>query len=118
MAADFLESGFLVGGEEGPRAVVEDVGVELSLVVVESEGGSVHSDDISDSLDDRQVFESLSVEHQSGIVTGIPSALLALDVERWVHNLEGADVSVLVGLVWESGINHHGVEVLWLGLGQ
>lgn len=90
----------------------------MSLVVVESEGSSVDSDDVSDSLDDWQIFESLGVENEGGVVAGVSGSLLVFDVEGWINDLEGADVSLLVGLVWESGINDNCIKVLWLWGGE
>ena len=77
-----------VSSEDSPRAVVEDVSVELALTIVESEGGSVDTDDVSNSGDDGEIFESLGVENEGGIVAGITSSLLALNVEALVNNLE------------------------------
>ena len=76
------------------------------------------SDDVSDSLDDWQIFESLGVENKGGIVAGVTSSLLVLDVEGWINDLEGADVSLLVGLVGEGSINDNCIEVLWLWGGE
>ena len=90
----------------------------MSLVVVESESGSVDSDDVSDSLDDWEIFESLGVENEGGIVAGVTGSLLVLDVEGWINDLEGADVSIRAGLVWESSINDSSIEVLWLSRGK
>ena len=39
--------------------------VELSMSLVEAEGGSVESDDVSESVDDREVLESLGVDYNS-----------------------------------------------------
>lgn len=51
LSSDFLESWFLIRWEESPWTVVENVGIELSLVIVESNCGSVNSDNISKSVD-------------------------------------------------------------------
>jgi hypothetical protein len=110
--SDFLEGGLLVGGEKGPGAVVEEVSVELSLVVVESEGSSVDSDDVSDSVNDGQIFESLGEEDEGGEVAVFSGSLGVLDVKTLVDDLEGTDVSVVGGLVGEGGVNNDGVEVL------
>jgi hypothetical protein len=81
-------------------------------VVVESEGSSVNSDDISKSLNNGEIFESLGVQNQGSVVAGISASLLALDIETWVNNLKGANVSVLIGLVGESSIDNNSIEVL------
>lgn len=78
---------------------------------VESEDGSVDSDDITNSVDNGKIFEFVSVEDEGGIVV-FASRFLSLDVDRWVNDLEGADESLLVGLVGESGIDDGGVEVM------
>ena len=83
-------------------------------MVVQSESGSVNSDDITDSLDDWQIFESLGIENQGSVITCITGALLTLNIETWVNNLKRADVSVLVSLVWECSINNSSIEVLGL----
>ena len=98
--------------EESPGAVVEDVGIELSLAVVEAESGSVDTDDVAESGDDGEVLEALGVEDDGGELRAL--ALLVLDVKRGIHNLEGADISVLVGLVGEGSIDDHTIDVLGL----
>ena len=70
------------------------------------------SDDVSNSVDDGEIFESLGVEHQGSVVAGITSSLLALEVEGRIYDLERADVSLLVGLVGEGGVDDNCVEVL------
>ena len=77
--------------------------VELSMSLVETEGGSVESDDVSESVDDREVLESLGVDHNSG-------ELLA--VQGGVDDLERADEFFGVGLVWEGSIDDHTVNVV------
>ncbi len=64
-------------------------------MVVESEGGSVDSDDISDSVDDGEIFESLGEEDEGGEVAVISGCLGVLDVKTLVDDLEGTDVSVI-----------------------
>jgi copper chaperone CopZ len=54
--------------EESPGAVVEDVGVELATAVVQTQGGSVDTDDITEAGDNRQVLESLGVEDEGCVV--------------------------------------------------
>jgi hypothetical protein len=90
--------------------LVEHVDVELSLVLVDSHVGSMDSDDVSESVDDWEVLELVGIDDNGGI--------LSLLMEGWVNNLEGADESVGVALVWESGINDDSVEVAWLGGGE
>ena len=86
--------------------MIEHVDVELSLVLVDSHVGSVDSDDISESVDDWEVLELVSIDDNVSV--------LSLGVESWVNNLEGADESLLVDLVWESSVNNDTVEVAWL----
>jgi hypothetical protein len=69
-------------------------------------------------LDDGQIFEPLGVENKGGVVAGVTGSLLILDMEGWINDFEGADVSLLVGLVWEGGINDNCIEVLWLWGGK
>ena len=73
------------------------------------------TDDISETGDDGQVFESLSVEDKSGVVAGVSGSLLGLDVEAGINDLERADVSLVVGLVGEGGIDDDSIDVLGLG---
>ena len=73
------------------------------------------TDDISETGDDGQVFESLGVEDESGIVAGVSGSLLGLDVEAGINDLERADVSLVVGLVGEGGIDDDSIDVLGLG---
>lgn len=101
-------------GEESPGAVVEDVSVELAATVVEAEGSSVDTDDVTEAGDNGEIFESLGVEDEGGVVRGVTGALLGLDVEGGIDDLEGADVSVLVGLVGEGGIDNNTIDVLGL----
>ena len=60
----------------------------MALTIVESKGGSVDTDDISNSGDDGEIFESLGIEDEGSVVAGISSSLLALNVEALVNNLE------------------------------
>ena len=102
-----------VEGEESPGGVVEDVGVELALAVVEAEGGSVDTDNVTEAGDDGEVLEALSVENEGGELV-----LLALHVDAGVNDLEGADVALLVGLVGEGGVDDHTEDVLGLSSGH
>jgi len=86
--------------------LVEHVDIELSLVLVDSHVGSVDSDDISESVDDWEVLELGSIDDNVGILSFL--------VESWVNNLQGADESLLIDFVWESGINDDTIEVAWL----
>ena len=87
--------------------MVEHVDVELSLVLIDSHVGSVHSDDVSESVHDGQVLKLVGVDHHVGIGT--------LGVQGGVNDLEGADESLTVHFVWESSVNDHSIEVTWLG---
>jgi len=72
----------------------------------------VHTDDVTEAGDDGEILESLGVEDEGGIVRGVTSALLGLDVERRIDDLERADVSLLVCLVGEGSINDNTIDVL------
>ena len=74
--------------EKCPGAVVEDVSVELAATVVKTEGSSVNTDDITEASDNREVFESLGIEDEGSVVRGVSGALLGLDVERRIDDLE------------------------------
>jgi hypothetical protein len=104
------EWGCLVGGEESVWGLVEHVDVELSLVLVDSHVGSVNSDDVSESVDDWEVFEFVGIDDNWSI--------LSLGVEGWVNNLEGADESIGVSFVWEGSIDNDTVEVAWFTWGE
>ena len=81
----------------------------MGLALPDSHVGSVDSDDVSDSVDDGEVLESLGVDHDLGELVG-----LGLGVEGGVNDLENADISILLYLVGESGINNNSVEVVVL----
>lgn len=110
--------GSLVSREKSPGAVVRNRGVELSLALVDSNDGSVNSDDVSNSVDDWEIFEFVGVNDNSGVVRGVSSSLGGFDVDGWVDNLQGADIGLLVDLVWEGSVNDHTIEVLWLSTGE
>jgi hypothetical protein len=78
----------------------------------------VHTDDVTEAGDDGEILESLGVEDEGGIVRGVTSALLGLDVEGRINDLDGANVSILVGLVGEGGIDDNTINVLGLGGGN
>jgi len=99
----------LVGGEEGPRSSEVGVEVELLLVIVDSHGGSVDSNDISESVDNWEVLKSVGEDDEVG-----PVVLLARSVEGVVNDLEGADESVLGHLVGEGSIDDDTVDVVGL----
>jgi hypothetical protein len=86
--------------------LIEHIDVELSLVLIDSHVGSVDSNDVSESVDDWEVLEFAGIDDNVGIGTFL--------VESWVNNLEGANESLRVDFVWESGINNHTIEVAWL----
>ena len=81
----------------------------MSLSVVESEVGSVDSDDITESVYDWEVLESLGIDDNGGVV------MLGLLIKSWVNDLEGADVSLGVDLVWEVSVNDDTINVAWFG---
>jgi hypothetical protein len=103
------ESGLFVGGEEGPRSSEVGVEVELLLVIVHSHGGSVDSDDISESVDNWEVLKSVGEDDEVS-----PVVLLAGSVEGVINDLERADESVLGHLVGEGGVNDNTVDVVGL----
>ena len=72
----------------------------------------MNTDDVTEAGDNRKIFESLSIKDEGGVVRSITGSLLGLDVERRIDDLEGADVSLLVGLVGEGSINDNTVDVL------
>lgn len=106
----------LLGVEESPGSVPLGGDVELSVVLVETEGGSVESDDVTKSVDDGEVLESSGVDNDGSVG-------LFAGVERGVNNLEGAAVLVLVALVGEGGVDDNTVDVVGVlgdqgGLGE
>ena len=86
------------------------------MLVVDLEIGSVHSDDISDSVDEWEVLQLVGIDHN------LSPVIFLLWVESWVNDLHGADEGWLSGfqdlLEWEGGIDDHGVEVALLGAGK
>ena len=92
-----IKSVLLISGEEGPGTVPLGGDVELSVVLVESEGSPVDSQDIANSVHNGEVFESLGVDDNGSEV--VVAGLGTLSVERVVDDLDGADVLVLVDLV-------------------
>ena len=108
------ESGLLVSGEESPSSTTGlGVNVELSSVFVDSHGGSVDTDDVSESVDDGKVFESGGENDEVS-----PVVFLAGAVERSIDNLEGADESVLGDLVREGSVNDDTIDVGSVGGGD
>lgn len=79
----------------------------MSLSVIESEVGSVDSDNITESVDDWEVLESLGIDDNGGVV------MLGLLIKSWVNDLEGADVSLAVDFVWEVSIDDDTINVAW-----
>jgi hypothetical protein len=65
---NMTERGSLLRGVENPGANIVHVDVELSLVVVDSQFGSVDSNDVTDSVDDGEVLESVGIDDNGGIV--------------------------------------------------
>lgn len=102
----------LVSGVQGPGALVVHVDVELSLSLVDSKGGIVDSDDITNSVDNWEILEP------GGVDDDLSPVLFVLGVQSWVDNLDGADESVAVDLVGEGSISDDTVEVHWVSGGQ
>ena len=96
----------LIRGVESPGALVSELDVELGLVLPNSNLSSVDSDDISESVDDGEVLESLGIDDNLSVVS------LGGGVEGGVDDLKDANVSILLYLVGEGGINDHSVEVV------
>ena len=82
IANSLTERRELVGGVKGPRALEEHVNVELSLALVDSQVGSVDPDDVTDSVNDGEVFEPVGVDDD------LSPVLLVLGVERGINDLE------------------------------
>ncbi len=78
----------------------------------------MNTDNITKAGNDGKILESLGVEDKGGEVRSVTSSLLALHVEGGVNDLEGADVSILVGLVGEGSVNDNTVDVLSLSGGE
>jgi hypothetical protein len=78
----------------------------------------VNTDHIAKAGNDGKILEALGVENEGGVVGVITGALLALKIERGIDDLEGADISVLVGLVGEGCIDDNTVDVLSLAGGE
>jgi len=70
--------------------------VELSVVVVETEGSSVKTDQISKSVDNWEVLKAVSVDDDGSVLVTLGGG-----IKGWVNNFEGADVLFLVHFVWE-----------------
>ena len=87
--------------------------VELSAVVVHTEGSSMETDDITGSEDDGEILESLGVHDDAGVVGTLGSS-----VEGWVDNLQGANVEFGVDLVGEVGVDDDTVDVLGINGGE
>lgn len=68
------------------------------------------SDDVTESVYDWEVFESLGVDDDLGALT-----LATFWVKCWVNNLKGANKSVSVDFVWESSIGDDTIEMAWVG---
>jgi hypothetical protein len=116
------ERRLLISWVEGPWSFIEHVDVELFLVrklVPDFHVSSMDSDDITDSVDEWEIFE----------LTGINDKLRpsgSFGELGWVNDLHGADEH-LVGftcwgaldsfLVWERCINNDTIEVAWCAWG-
>ena len=75
---------------------------------MDSQGGVVNSDDISDSVNDWKILKSGSIDDD------LSPVLFVLWVKSWVNNLNRADESVTIDLVWECGISDYTIEVYWV----
>jgi hypothetical protein len=70
----------------------------------------VDSDDITNSVNDWEVLEFVGIDDNVGVGSRF--------VESWVNNLEGADESLGVDFIWESGVNNNTIEVAWVTGGE
>ena len=72
--------------------------------------GSVDSNDITNSVDEWEILEGVSVDNNLSVV-----GVFLGSIESWVDNLEYTDESGLSGFedlfVWERGVNDNTVEV-------
>jgi hypothetical protein len=106
---NMTERGSLLRGVENPGANVVHVDVELSLVVVDSQFCSVDSNDVTDSVDDGEVLESIGVDDNSGVVLSG-----SLRVESGINDLQRADEE-FISLVGEGSVNDNTIEVASVG---
>jgi hypothetical protein len=90
--------------------LVEHVDAESSSSVLDLEVSSMDSDDISNSVDDWEVLELVTDNNDLSV--------FVFGVDSWVNNLKDAAESVVLNLIWESGIDDDTVEVAWLGGGK
>jgi hypothetical protein len=81
------------------------VDVELTLLVVQSEGGAMDTDDVTNTVDNWEVFKAVGINDNSCVV------LVLGAIEAGVDNLEGADEAAFVDFVWEGGVNDHTIDV-------
>ena len=79
---------------------------------MDSQGGIMDSDDVSNSVDDGEVLKS------SGINDNLGPVLLVLWIQSWVDHLNRADESVAIDFVWERGIRDDTIEVHWISRGE
>ena len=103
------DNGGLLGGEEGPGAVPVHGDVELTVVAPHAEGGSVETDNVTETEHDGEVLEALGVHDDGGVI-----ATLGAGVEGGVGNLEGAHIQLAVDLVGEASVDDDTVDVLGL----
>ena len=78
----------------------------MSYAIVDSIVRSVHSDDVTHSMHDWQVFKVFSIEDNLSIV------LLGFWIQSRINDLKGANVSILTDLVGEGRVNNYTIEVL------
>jgi len=99
----------LLGGVENPGTVPVHVDVELSLLVPDSELGTMDTDDVTDSVDDGEILESVGIEHNGGVVLGRD-----LGVESGINDLKRAHEEFF-SLVGEGSIDNDTIEVARVG---
>lgn len=83
----------------------------------------MHSDDVSDSLDNGEIFEFVGIENEGGIVAGVTCTFGVLEEKGVINDFQGANVSIFVSFVGEGGIDNNRVKMLGilggkLGLAQ
>ena len=81
-----------------------EVHVELALLIVKTKRCTMHTDDITNTVNNWEVLKTASVKDNGGVVT-----LCA--VQAGVNDLEGANEASFVHFVGESGINDHTIDV-------
>lgn len=112
LSSNFLECWLLISREETPWAIVIDISIELSLLIVDSELSSVNSNHISDSVNNGEIFKCFCKDGKGSVIACITGSLLVLNVKTGVNNFEVAKVKSILGFVGERSINDDSIEVM------